>query len=93
MQEFKISRQELRHFADNSQLTIGELSKFIETETDQKYLITQKDFVKAISRQLFDNTFYIIEVNKFMNDNWVKLVKINQETTNKWKELLKIFED
>ena len=40
--------QELRHFADNSQLTVSELSKFIEVKTDQKYLIIQKDFVKAI---------------------------------------------
>jgi tetraacyldisaccharide-1-P 4'-kinase len=93
MQEFEISRQELRHFADNSQLTISELSKFIEIETDQKYLITQKDFVKAISKQLFNNTFYIIEVNQFINDNWIKLVKTNQETADKWKEFLKVFED
>ena len=85
--------QELRHFADNSQLTVSELSKFIEVKTDQKYLIIQKDFVKAISKQLFDNTVYIIEINRFINDNRVNLVKTNQETMNKWKELLKVFED
>lgn len=85
--------QELKHFADNSQLSISELSKFIATKTDQKYLIVQKDFVQAISKQLFNNTFYIIEINRFINDNWVKLVKTNQETTDKWKELLKVFED
>lgn len=85
--------QELKHFADNSRLTVGELSQFIAIKTDQKYLIVQKDFVKDISKQLFDNTFYIIEINRFINDNWVKLVKTNQETTDKWKELLKVFDN
>jgi len=85
--------QELKHFADNSSLTVSELSKFIEVKTNQKYLVVQKDFVKAISKQLFNNTFYIIEINRFINDNWVNLIKTNQETTDKWKELLKAFED
>lgn len=85
--------QELRDFANTSEITITELSKFIENKTSQQYVIVQKDFVKAISNQLDSNTFYIVEVNKFINDSWVKLVKTNQTTTDKWKEHLKIFED
>lgn len=85
--------QELREFANTSEITITELSKFIENKTSQQYVIIQKDFVKAISKQLDSNTFYIVEVNKFINDSWVKLVKTNQETTDKWKELLKVFEN
>ena len=85
--------QELKDFANTSEITITELSKFIENKTSQQYVIVQKDFVKAISTQLDCNTFYIVEVNKFINDSWVKLVKTNQATTDKWKELLKIFED
>ena len=42
---------------------------------------------------LFNNTVYIIDINKFINDSWVKLVKTNQATTDKWKKLLKAFED
>jgi len=85
--------QELREFANTSEITITELSKFIENKTSQQYVIIQKDFVKAISKQLDSNTFYIVEVNKFINDSWVKLVKTNQETTDKWKELLKVFKN
>ena len=84
---------ELYQFSKTAPLTIQELSKFIEDKTSQQYVIVQKDFVKAISKQLDSNTFYIVEVNKFINDSWVKLVKTNQEVTDKWKELLKIFED
>lgn len=83
--------QELREFANTSEITITELSKFIENKTSQQYVIVQKDFVKAISKQLDSNTFYIVEVNKFINDSWVKLVKTNQTTTDKWKEHLKYF--
>jgi len=85
--------QELREFANTSEITITELSKFIENKTSQQYVIIQKDFVKAISNQLFNNTVYIIDINKFINDSWVKLVKTNQATTDKWKKLLKAFED
>ena len=85
--------QELREFANTSEITITELSKFIENKTSQQYVIIQKDFVKAISKQLDSNTFYIVEINKFINDSWVKLVKTNQETTDKWKELLKVFKN
>lgn len=85
--------QELKDFANTSEITITELSKFIENKTSQQYVIVQKDFVKAISDQLFNNTVYIIDINKFINDSWVKLVKTNQATTDKWKKLLKSFED
>jgi hypothetical protein len=85
--------QELKDFANTSEITITELSKFIENKTSQQYVIVQKDFVKAISDQLFNNTVYIIDINKFINDSWVKLVKTNQATTDKWKNYLKAFED
>ena len=85
--------QELREFANTSEITIAELSKFIENKTSQQYVIVQKDFVKAISNQLFNNTVYIIDINKFINDSWVKIVSTNQTTTNKWKEHLKYFSD
>ena len=85
--------QELIEFANTSEITITELSKFVENKTSQQYVIVQKDFVKAISKQLYNNTFYIVEVNKFINNSWIKLVKTNQEVTDKWEELLKVFED
>ena len=85
--------QELREFANTSEITITELSKFIEIKTSQRYAIVQKDFVKAISDQLFNNTLYIIDINKFINDSWVKIVSTNQTTTDKWKEHLKYFSD
>lgn len=85
--------QELKDFANTSEITITELSKFIENKTSQQYVIVQKDFVKAISNQLFNNTVYIIDINKFINDSWLKLVQTNQATTDKWKKLLKAFED
>jgi hypothetical protein len=85
--------QELKDFANTSEITITELSKFIENKTSQQYVIVQKDFVKAISNQLFNNTVYIIDINKLINDSWVKLVKTNQATTDKWKEYLKYFSD
>ncbi len=85
--------QELREFANTSEITITELSKFVENKTSQQYVIVQKDFVKAISDQLFNNTVYIIDINKFLNDSWIKIVSTNQTTTDKWKEHLKYFSD
>ena len=55
-------------------------------------MVTLENFTEP-SKQLFDNTAYIIEIKRFINDNRVNLVKTNQETINKWKELLKVFED
>ena len=37
-----------------------------ENKTSQQYVIVKKDFVKAISKQLFNNTIYIIDINKFI---------------------------
>ena len=73
--------------------TISELSKFIESKTNQEYVIVQKDFVKAISKQLFDNKMRIFEINSFINDNWIKIVDGNRSTTDKWEKELKEFED
>ena len=85
--------KELKEFATTSEITITELSKFVENKTSQQYVIVQKDFVKAISDQLFNNTVYIIDINKFLNDSWIKIVSTNQTTTDKWKEHLKYFSD
>lgn len=85
--------QELREFANTSKITVTKLSKFVENKTSQQYVIVQKDFVKAISDQLFNNTIYIIDINKFLNDSWVKVVRSNQAITDRWKEHLKVFED
>lgn len=85
--------KELKDFAIASEITIFDLSKFIEEKTSQQYIIVQKDFVKAISQQLFNNTIYIMDINKFLNDTWVNIVSSNQATTDKWKDDLKLFED
>ena len=91
--QITFTAKELKQFSKTSPLTIQEISKFIEDKTSQQYVIVQKDFVKAISKQLFSNTIYIVDINKFINDNWVKLVSTNQATTDKWMEHLKVFED
>ncbi len=85
--------EELKQFSKTSPLTIYELLKFIEDKTGQQYVIVQKDFVKAISKQLFNNTLHIFDINKFLSDIWSKVVKENQTTTNKWKNELSVFED
>ena len=85
--------QELKEFATASEITINELSKFIESKTSQQYVIVQKDFIKAISKQLFNNTLHIFDINKFLNDVWSKIVMENQATTDKWKNELSLFED
>ena len=85
--------QELKEFANTSPLTLVELSKFIESKTNQQYVIVQKEFVKAISNQLDSNTFHIFEINNFINEIWAKIVSQNQMTTDKWKEELTQFED
>ena len=84
---------ELYQFSKTAPLTIQELSKFIEDKTSQQYVIVQKDFVKAISKQLFNNTLHIFDINKFLNDVWSKIVTENQATTDKWKNELSLFED
>ena len=87
-----ITAEELEHFSRISPITINELSKFIESKTSQQYVIVQKEFVKAISKQLFNNTLHIFEINNFINEIWAKIVSTNQDTTDKWKEELKQFE-
>lgn len=91
--QITFTAEELKLFSSTLPLAITELSKFIETKTNQQYVIVQKDFVKAISDQLFNNTLYIIDINKFLNDSWLKIVSSNQAITDKWKEDLKVFED
>ena len=86
-----ITAEELQHFSRISPITIIELSKFIESKSNQQYVIVQKDFVKAISNQLDSNTFHIFEINNFINEIWAKIVRTNQDTIDKWKEELKTF--
>ena len=84
--------QELKEFADTTQLTIDNLSKFIESKTNQEHLIIQKEFIKAVCLQLSDNIMHIFDINRFLNEIWGKIVSTNQNTTDKWKESLKVFE-
>ena len=88
-----ITAEELEHFSRISPITINELSKFIESKTSQQYVIVQKEFVRAISKQLFNNTLHIFEINNFINEIWAKIVRTNQDTTDKWKEELKVFKE
>jgi hypothetical protein len=88
-----ITAEELEHFSRISPISINELSKFIESKSSQQYVIVQKDFVKAISNQLDNNTFHIFEINNFLNEIWAKIVRTNQDTTDKWKEELKSFKE
>jgi len=88
-----INSQELREFANTPEITITNLSKFIEDKTNQQYIIVQKDFVKALNKQLLDNNRHIFEINRFINGIWAKIVSTNNNTTDKWKEYLKFFED
>jgi DNA-binding transcriptional regulator GbsR (MarR family) len=88
-----ITAEELEHFSRISPITINELSKFIESKTERQYVIVQKEFIKAISKQLFDNTTHIFDINNFLNEIWAKVVSTNQMTTDKWKEELKQFEN
>lgn len=83
--------EELKQFSKTSPFTIYELSKFIESKTGQQYVIVQKNFVKAISKQLFNNTLHIFDINKFLNEVWLKVVTENKATTDKWKEDLQSF--
>ena len=85
--------EELEHFSRISPITINELSKFIEGKSGQQHIIVRKDFVKDISKQLFDNTLRIYDINNFLNEIWTKVVSTNQSTTDKWKEELKQFEN
>ena len=85
--------EELKQFLGSPQLSIVELSKFIEDKTSLQYVIVQKQFVKAISKQLFDNTTHIFTINNFINEIWAKIVRTNQDTTDKWKEELNAFEE
>ena len=85
--------KELKEFASTSSLTIIELSKFIEAKTNQQYVIVQKEFVRAISKQLDNNSFHIFEINNFINEIWARIVSTNQQTNDKWKEDLKVFKD
>lgn len=84
--------QELKDFADTTELTLDNLSMFIENKTNKKHLIVSREFVKDLSKQLFDNTTCIFDINRFLNEVWEKVVRTNQATTSKWQETLKIFE-
>ena len=89
--QITFTEEELKQFSKTSPFTIIELSKFIEDKTNQQYVIVQKEFVKAISKQLNSNTLYIFEINNFINEIWAKIVSTNQQTTDEWKEHLKVF--
>jgi hypothetical protein len=83
--------QELKDFANTSEITITELSKFIENKTSQQYVIVQKDFVKAIIEQLFDNILNIHKVNESLSIIWIDIIQSNRRTTEKWDDHLKFF--
>ena len=63
--------------------TIMELSNIIDAKTNGRYIIITKEFVRAISKQLFNNTRHIFDINNFINEIWAKIVSTNQMTTDK----------
>ena len=76
--------EELKNFTNNfTNLTITNITKFIEIKTSKEYVIVKK--------QLFDNTIVVFEIQKLLNDIWFKVTEKNNTITNKWKEQLKDF--
>jgi hypothetical protein len=84
--------QELKKFADSTRLTIDNFSKFIESKTNQKYLIVQREFITDLNKQLFNNTICILDIKEFLSEVWEKVAKTNQTISDKWRESLKILE-
>ena len=84
--------EELNQFSKTPS-TIIELSNIIDDKTNGRFVIITKEFVEDISKQLFDNTLRIYDINNFLNEIWTKVVSTNQPTTDKWKEELKQFEN
>ena len=73
---------DIKDFVLNSpEITISKLAKFIDNKTDGKYVIVEKEFIRAMIEQLDSNTFYIVEINSFIKDK----LMTNQKTLDEWR--------
>jgi|AntAceMinimDraft_12_1070368.scaffolds.fasta_scaffold55337_1 hypothetical protein len=85
--------EELKDFTNNfTDLTIINVTKFIETKTNKKHTVIERQLVCDLNKQLFDNTIAVFEIQKFLNEIWSKVTVKNNITIDRWKEQLKIFE-
>jgi len=68
--------QELKDFTNNfTDLTILNISKFIETKTNKEYAIVKRKMIVDLHEQFFKNNFVAFDIQRFLSEIWEDYAK------------------
>jgi hypothetical protein len=92
-QENFYTLQELKEFTNNfTDLTLTNITKFVEIKTANQYTIVTGEFIKDMNWQFLNNRTFIFDFVRLTNEKWDELVKKNEKLIEKHKEVLKKFD-
>lgn len=85
--------EELKDFSNNfTDLSILNVSAFIETKTDRKYTVIERKMLYDLNKQLFDNNIAVFEIQSFLNDIWEKY-KDDEHTAALTTDIMRFLSD
>jgi hypothetical protein len=85
--------EELKDFTNNfTNLSIINISVFIETKTNRKYGVIERKMLCDLNKQLFDNNIAMFDIQKFLNDIWENS-KDNELLTSLTKNIMRFLNE
>lgn len=85
--------EELKDFTNNfTNLSIINISVFIETKTNRKYGVIKRKMLCDLNKQLFDNNIAMFDIQKFLNDIWENS-KDNELLTSLTKNIMRFLNE
>lgn len=68
--------QEIKDFTNNfTDLTILNISKFIETKTNNEYAVVKTKMIVDLNEQLFKNNIAVFDIQNFLSEIWENYAK------------------
>ena len=81
--------EELKAFTNNfTDLTLVNISKFIEVKSNNQYLVVQKNLIKDAEKRLLHNIICILKMGNISEETWEKEVYTSHIVAKKLQDIL-----
>lgn len=82
---------DLKVFAFQSDASLNDLQRFLESKTRGRYTVIDKAFLKELYQLIDYNTGFSSKVSQQLSNGWTELIKHNDEVKVKWAEHIRMF--